>query len=193
MRCSERFDRGSLTSSVPEGGSTWRRVAAHGIAAMARTFISYRRQDSPGHAGRLYDSLSRHFGENQLVMDLKLEPGMDFVDRVDGVVGSCPALIAIIGPEWARSTDPRGERRLEHPDDFVRLEIEAALADPDVRLVPALVNGASMPARRHLPHSLAGLVGARAIELSDARWEHDVARLITTLDEVFASASARKA
>jgi hypothetical protein len=150
---------------------------------MARIFISYRRRESSGHAERLYDRLSEHFGEDELVIDLALQPGEDLVDRVGESVGSCGALVAIIGPDWARVIDAQGERLLEQPNDFVRLEIEAALARPDVRLVPALVNGASMPIRRDLPHSLEGLLRRDAIELRDGRWAHDVGRLIRRLEE----------
>ena len=72
---------------------------------MPKVFISYRRQESSGHAGRLYDRLSGAFGGEEVFMDLALEPGSDFADRIHEAVGSCSALIAVIGPEWATITD----------------------------------------------------------------------------------------
>lgn len=92
-----------------------------------RIFVSYRREDSAGHAGRLYDSLQAHFGKESLFMDLTaIEPGQNFVDVIKTSVASCDAMIAVIGKQWLTCTDPRG-RRLDDPDDFVRTEIHTAL------------------------------------------------------------------
>ena len=89
---------------------------------MARIFISYRRDDSAGHAGRLYDRLSDHFGPDQVFMDVDtISPGRDFVDAVQNAVGDCDGLVAIIGREWLTISDAAGARRLEDPEDLVRL------------------------------------------------------------------------
>jgi TIR domain len=83
-------------------------------------FISYRREDAPGHAGRLYDALTSRFGEEQVFIDLDMEPGVDFVEQINEAVASCRLLIAVIGPRWATAEDAHGRRRLDDPADFIR-------------------------------------------------------------------------
>jgi hypothetical protein len=134
-------------------------------------FVSYRREDSAGHAGRLYDALAARFGERSVFMDVELAPGIDFVERIVQAVGACDVLVVVIGPHWAGP-------RLDDPTDFVRLEVQTALERPDVRVVPALVGGARMPAAGELPGSLEALTRRNAIELSDARWRYDTGRLL---------------
>src|SRR6185503_17696674 len=86
-------------------------------------FVSYRRDDSSGHAGRLSDKLVNHFGEDQIFIDIDtIQPGEDFVQVIENAVSSCEILIAVIGQRWLSSTDGVS-RRLDNPNDFVRLEI----------------------------------------------------------------------
>ena len=95
---------------------------------MKGIFISYRREDSAGYAGRLYDRLAGHFGADRVFMDVEgIEPGVDFVDAIESAVASCEVLIVIIGNEWL-AADAAGKRRLDDPKDFVRIETAAALA-----------------------------------------------------------------
>ena len=111
---------------------------------MKGIFISYRRQDAAGNAGRLYDRLARHFGAERVFMDVEgIEPGLDFVEALEGAVASCEVLIVVIGAGWL-ATDNAGKRRLDDPKDFVRIETAAALAR-HIRVVPVLVDGAVMP------------------------------------------------
>jgi TIR domain-containing protein len=128
--------------------------------------------------------LSGRFGEEQVFMDLSLEPGVDFVEQINEAVGSCRVLVAVIGPRWASMQDAHGRRRLDDPADFIRVEVEAALRRPDVRVVPVLVQGATMPGADELPPSLANLARRNALELSDARWRHDMDRLTSTVERV---------
>ena len=91
---------------------------------MARIFLSYRRDDSGEYAGRLYDRLRQHFGPNNLFMDVDtIALGLDFVEAIENAMGSCDALLAVIGRQWLDSTDNTGQRRVDNPEDFVRLEI----------------------------------------------------------------------
>jgi formylglycine-generating enzyme required for sulfatase activity len=146
-------------------------------------FISYRRDDSAGHAGRLFDRLTAHFGDDQIFMDIDhIEPGEDFVQVIEEAVGSCEILIAVIGQRWLASTDGTS-RRLDNPNDFVRLEIAAAL-NRDIHVIPVLVHGASMSGAQDLPDDLAGLARRNAFEVSDLRWKRDVDRLIRTLERI---------
>ncbi len=150
---------------------------------MGGIFISYRRQDAPGYAGRLYDSLAAHFGEGVIFMDIgAIKPGQNFADRINEALNSCDVLLAVIGPQWATITDADGSRRLEDPDDFVGLEVRTALFRSDVVVIPVLVGGGRMPAREQVPPDLAELRRRQALELSEERWRYDVERLIETLE-----------
>jgi TonB family protein len=149
----------------------------------ANIFINYRREDSSGHTGRLFDALSGHFA-GRLFMDVDtLEPGVDFVEAIEQAVGSCEVLIVVIGREWLTFKDAAGQRRLDDPADFVRLEVETAL-ERKIRVIPVLVQGAQMPRAEELPPSLTRLARRNAIEISDARWAYDVDRLARTIQKI---------
>jgi hypothetical protein len=152
-------------------------------ATAQKVFICYRRQDSAPYAGRIYDAMVAKFGLENVFMDLDLDPGVDFVERIKRVVSGCVALIVVIGPQWAELRDEDGGRRIEDPEDFVRLEVETGLHRDDVLLVPALVGGARMPRREDLPPELQTLARRNALELSEGRWRYDVGRLLDVLDE----------
>jgi hypothetical protein len=155
----------------------------------ANIFINYRREDTAGHSGRLFDSLSSHFA-GRLFMDVDtLEAGVDFVEAIERAVGSCEALIVVIGREWLTITDKAGRRRLDDPADFVRLEVESALARR-IRVIPVLVQDAPMPGAEELPASLARLARRNAIELSDARWAYDADRLAHVIREILEESPA---
>ncbi|HKG03536.1 MAG TPA: toll/interleukin-1 receptor domain-containing protein [Conexibacter sp.] len=143
-------------------------------------FISYRREGTAMHAGRLYDAMAARFGEHNVFMDLEMAPGIDFVERITTAVGSCRALLVVIGPGWMGD----GGARIADPADFVRLEVETALRAADVTVIPVLVEGARMPAPEQLPAELRPLARRNAIELSDLRWRYDCQRLMTALDDL---------
>jgi TIR domain-containing protein len=148
-------------------------------------FINYRREDSAGHAGRLYDALSKRFGDEHVFMDVDaIDPGEDFTEVVERKVGSCDVLIALIGRSWVTTTDREGRRRLDKPHDWVRQEIQTALERRDTRVIPALVQGAEVPAPDELPEPLRKLSHRNAVELRDARWGDDVGRLIKHLESL---------
>jgi hypothetical protein len=151
------------------------------IIGDGRIFISYRRQETAYSASWLYDRLFDRY-PGQVFKDVdSIEPGDDFVEVITAAVGSCDVLLALIGDQWLTITDENGRRRLDNPDDFVRLEIEAALTHM-VRVIPILVDGATMPRADELPPSLARLVRRNALELSPARFEYDTNRLLKVLD-----------
>ena len=145
-------------------------------------FICYRREDSVGHTGRLFDRLVQHYGRERVFMDLDgIAPGEDFVEAIQRRVGACDVELVVIGPAWARASDGTGRRRLEDPDDFVRLEVLAAL-NRDVRVIPVLVGGAVMPGAADVPDALRALVRRQAFELSDRSFHDSVSRLIASLE-----------
>ncbi|MDZ4769765.1 MAG: toll/interleukin-1 receptor domain-containing protein [Chloroflexota bacterium] len=116
---------------------------------MTRIFISYRRQDSEGHVGRLYDHLLKHFLPTDIFMDVaSIQPGADFVEALTTAVGACDVCLVIIGAQWARITDDSGVRRLDQWNDFVRIEVESAL-QADKRVIPVLVGGPGCPPHRN--------------------------------------------
>src|SRR5215470_16448008 len=147
-------------------------------------FVSYRRQETSHLAGRLYDRLADRFGEGQVFIDVDaIELGVDFAEEISRAVAACKVLLAVIGPTWLSATDEQGRRRLDDPDDIVRLEIEAALAR-DVRVIPILVEGAVMPGRRDLPESLAGLARRNALFIRHESFRADAGRLVTAIERV---------
>ncbi len=148
---------------------------------MRAIFISYRREDSEGHAGRLSEDLIDWFGKTAVFMDVTdIEPGRDFRRVIEQQVASCGVLLAVIGKEWLTATDAKGRRRLDDPSDFVRLETASALKR-DIPVVPVLVHGASMPRAEQLPDDLKDLAFRNSVELTHARWASDVQVLIAAL------------
>ena len=153
-------------------------------------FISYRRQESSGLAGRLFDRLAPRFGEDRVFMDVdRIELGVDFADVIAHEVSTCAVLLAIIGPHWLDAADAAGRRRLEDPDDIVRLEIQAAL-DRDIRVIPILVDGATMPSPQQLPQSLAKLVRRNALSVGYESFRADVDRLGDAINRLLAPPSS---
>lgn len=149
----------------------------------AKLFINYRREDTAPYAGRLYDRLIAHFGEDQVFIDIdQIEPGEDFVEAINSRVGACDIAIVAIGPNWLTVVDASGKRRLDDSEDFVRMEIVAALKRK-IRLIPVLVGGARMPRKQDLPGALAPLSRRNAIELSETRFHSDVSRLIQAIEK----------
>jgi len=160
--------------------------------AASRIFISYRREETAYAAGWLFERLADHYSRSQIFKDVdSIQLGDDFVEVISTAVGSCDILLALIGDQWLTITDAEGQARLDDPNDFVRVEIEAALAR-GVRVIPILVEGAQMPRAADLPPSLAKLVRRQALELSPSRFDFDTGRLLTVLDKGLADARARR-
>ncbi len=153
-------------------------------------FISYRREDAAGAAGRLHDHLVARFGRETVFMDVDaIEPGVDFHDVLNQQVGACDVLIAVIGRDWLSIRDEDGKPRIASDDDFVQIEIAAAL-ERDVRVIPVLVEGAVMPRADALPPSLKGLARRNAAEVSHSRFIMDVDRLADVIAKIVAPAQA---
>lgn len=148
-----------------------------------KIFINYRRDDSAGYAGRLFDHLKAHFGKNSVFMDIDtIEPGEDFRKEIQTAIGTCDVVLVMIGRHWLNIPDERGGRRLDDSRDWVRAEIASALANPRVRVIPVLVRNAPMPGEDQLPEDLKELPWRNAIELSDSRFQHDAAKLISVIE-----------
>ena len=146
--------------------------------------MSYRRGDTAGHAGRLVDHLRRAFPAARVFMDVDtMPPGVDFVKVIEEHVAACDAFVALVGDDWLTVTDREGNRRLDNPEDFIRLELAAALKRK-VPLIPVLVEGAAMPSAAELPGELSPLARINALEISDNRWDYDIGLLIASLESL---------
>lgn len=153
---------------------------------MAEIFLSYRRQDSQSATGRLSDRLEAHFGPARVFRDHdSIIAGEDFAEAIRRAIDASSVVLVIIGPRWVDAANAQGQRRLDDPADFVRLEIEAAL-DAGVPIVPVLVEGATMPGEAQVPASLADFTRCQAMELSEQRWRYDSQRLCEALQARFA-------
>ncbi|MFK8014085.1 MAG: toll/interleukin-1 receptor domain-containing protein [Gammaproteobacteria bacterium] len=160
---------------------------------MAGIFISYRRNDTSGYSRLLYERLGREFGSDEIFMDVESlrEPGMDFVDAINDGVGRCSVLICLIGRQWLQ-TGTDGNRRIDNPEDFVRLEIGSAL-QRNVRVIPVVVEGAAIPTAEDLPQDLQALARRQALNLSHEDWEYDVGKLVSALSNIDGIALVRDA
>ncbi len=144
-------------------------------------FISYRRADSEGYAGRLYDRLRACFGDDRVFMDVTdIHVGENFADAINQAIGSCQVVIVLIGPSWHSITDEMGRKRLDDPHDFVRVEVQAAL-DREVLLIPVLVNRVKMPKPEDLPYELRSLTNYKAFEIRHRRFDSDFESLVAEL------------
>lgn len=144
-------------------------------------FISYRREDTRHAAGRLYQHLSNKFGEERIFIDVDaIAPGIDFTAAISDRVTNCDALLALIGPDWVYSQDNKGGRRLDDPNDFVRLEIKEALKR-GVRVIPVLIDDTQMPSAAELPEDLQSLAKRNAVRLVHARFASDADHVVQTL------------
>ena len=156
---------------------------------MPSVFISYRRDDSAGFAGRLADALEQRLGAGAVFRDVDdIQPGADFEAVIARGLEQVRAVLVVIGPGWLDAAVD-GQRRLDRPDDFVRREVEQALASGKP-VVPVLVGGATMPAANALPIALRGLANRQALVLGDASWSADLARLEAVLAQWVAPPAA---
>ncbi|MBN1428916.1 MAG: TIR domain-containing protein [Anaerolineae bacterium] len=159
---------------------------------MRHIFINYRRQDSEGYVGRLYDHLVQHFGSECVFMDVdSIRPGADFLKTLEEAVAACDVFIAVIGPQWLTATDDSGTRRLDLWNDFVRIEIASALKQ-DKLIIPILVGQAQMPPPTVLPEEIAALSRRNAITLSHQRFGRDIEKLVDAIKSMVPASRAFK-
>lgn len=147
---------------------------------MKKIFISYRRQDSGPFVGRIHDQLESKFGDRNVFCDVHDIPaGSDFRAVLNREVSQCDVVLAVIGRQWAGITDAKGNRRLEDPNDFVRIEIELALNNPKIIVIPVLVDNAVMPVEQDLPQSLRELCYRNAVKVRpDPDFSNDMHNLL---------------
>ena len=157
-----------------------------------KVFISYRRHDDPGFTGRLHDHLIGRYGPENVFLDVDaIPPGVEFEALLTDWINQSDVLLVMIGKDWLREGSPNSGRRIDNPADFVRKEIEAALA-AGISILPVLVNGAVFPPPEAMPASLKPLARWNAIQLTHGQFRSDVARLMAALDSILKNASARR-
>jgi formylglycine-generating enzyme required for sulfatase activity len=156
---------------------------------MATVFISYRRADSVTISGRIYDRLRAEFGKDAIFKDVdNIPPGMDFRGVLNEATTQCTVMLVIIGQKWVNVDDGQGNRRLDNPNDFVRIEVETGLQHDSVRVIPVLVGGAGMPSTDDLPGSLQQLAFKNAVPVrDDPDFHRDMDRLVTAIRPLIAT------
>lgn len=176
----DRRSRVALPEDLPEREDEGVVMRGKGRSAV-RVFISYRRGDASAWAGRLRDGLTARLDEDDVYQDVvTVDAGEDFALSIDSALERCDVVLAVIGPQWLSIVGTDGDRRLDDPDDYVRIELGRALA-LNKRVIPVLVGGAPMPAADRLPDDLTQLGLRQAITLDDATWQRDVHDLVNRL------------
>ena len=154
---------------------------------MSSFFISYRRQDSAGHAGRLVDRLAARFGSDRVFMDVQdISPGQNFATSIEQTLAKCTHLLAVVGPRWLEILKTRAGAG----EDLVRHEIAIGVKQ-GLTVIPVLVGGARMPATQDLPVELAAFARCQAVEIRDDRFDDDCADLVAFLGGGTQPAGAR--
>ena len=154
---------------------------------MASVFITYRRSDSSSATGRIADRLQSYFGRDNIFYDITTIPlGVDFRMFINDQLDKTDIFLVVIGDNWLGAKDLEGNRRIDHPEDWVRIEVAAALSRENIPVIPVLVgNATSPPGMEDLPHDLADLSARNSIVLrSDATFEGQMERLIKYIDSL---------
>jgi hypothetical protein len=159
---------------------------------MPGIFISYRRSDAAGHAGRLFDRLQSHFGANFVFRDVDdIADGDTFPAAISSALETCHIVLVVMGATWATVPGEDGQRRLSNRQDWVRRETATAMGK-GTRVIPVLVGGARMPGANDLPDDLKPLIDLSARTLDDTDWDADVRRLIDALEKVAGARAPRR-
>jgi hypothetical protein len=154
-------------------------------------FISYRRDDTGPYARLLQVYLQESVPHAPVFVDLdSIEAGTDFTEAIRSELRSCRVLVALVGPRWLTLTDEKGLRRLDDPDDYLRLEIRTALENR-LRVIPVLVDGAKMPKQQDLPADLCNLARLNALEMCYGRYAYDSSRLAVAIQKALAAEKVR--
>jgi hypothetical protein len=150
-----------------------------------RIFLSYRRSDCQPQANGLYDGLRRRLPDARVFMDIDGIPaGADFEEHIRREISMCDIVLVMIGDNWLDARPGSDVRRIDEPADFVRLEVESALAHPHVDTLPVLVEDTVMPSATEMPDSIARLARLQCVELSDRRWLWDLDHLVAEVEKV---------
>lgn len=147
-------------------------------------FINYRKDDTNWNALALYNELQKYFNQEQLFKDFNaIQPGDDFVESINGALQTCDVLLVLIGKDWLQEKDSSGRRRLEDPNDFVRLEIAKAL-ERNIKVIPVMLDNTPMPHEEELPENLRSLSRRQFVEIDPKRFNDDVYHLAEAIRRI---------
>lgn len=149
---------------------------------MHDVFLSYRRADSSTVTGRIFDHLTTSLGEKRVFKDVdSIALGMDFRLVIERAVGECMVMLAIMGDQWLDAKGQDGIRRLDDPDDFVRIELETALTR-NIPVIPVLVGSQAMPSAEELPSQIRDLAFRNGLFVRpDPDFKNDLERLTSQI------------
>lgn len=165
-------------------GASKNATRGRGPAGPLRVFVSYRRDDVPDATHRLVEHLEQRFGKQGVFLDVdRIPAGRPFAQVISEWVTECKVFLVIIGHNWPGTRNERGIPRIKGAGDFVRLEVEAALA-AGVAVIPVLIEDAPVPAVEDLPESMAALPSLQAFKLTRDHWSIDVERLERTMEAI---------
>jgi hypothetical protein len=142
-----------------------------------KIFVSYRREDSAANALGISQYLEREFGRKNVFIDIDMRAGAKFPVVLEKRLKECAVMLVLIGPQWLEVRDAEGKRRLDNPDDWVRLELSMALKR-EITVIPVLVGGATLPPKAALPDDIKGLVEHQSATISNAGFRSDMAGLV---------------
>lgn len=147
-------------------------------------FISYRRDDSAGYAGRIYDHLRQRFGDEYIFMDVSnINIGADWDQKIREAVSICDVMLAIIGRRWLTASDKYGRRRLDRDDDYVNLEIRTAL-ERNITVIPIVIDNAELPEFDGLPNNLKPILSRQKCEIRHDKFYRDIEDLLDELSKL---------
>jgi hypothetical protein len=157
--------------------------------AAGKIFVCYRREDSAGHAGRLYDRLNQRFAGRVFMDVASIGVGTRWAEVIEETLRSCDVAIILIGKRWLEPGEG-GTRRIDQPEDPTRAEIATALR-LNLKIVPLLVSGSAVPERGNLPADVAAVADWQALRVDDDDFDHDATRLIRALEHQLGDHQAR--
>jgi hypothetical protein len=148
-----------------------------------KIFISYRRDDSAANALGIGQYLEHAFGRKNVFIDVNMRAGTKFPTVLEQRLAECKVMLVLIGPEWLDAQDDQGKRRLDNPDDWVRLEIGQALKR-DITVIPVLVNGGKLPHKNALPDDIQGLLDHQAVSVSTTGFRNEMSGLVRDIRSI---------
>ena len=159
----------------------------------AKVMISYRRDEALSITSRIYEHFVAKFSNDRVFRDIDSIPlGIKYRDYIEKVVSTCAVVLVVIGPKWLTMEDKQGNRKLDKPDDLLRLEVSFALAK-GISVIPLLVAGATMPSRALLPDDIQEMVEHNGMNISeDPHFKADMEHLIRETQNILAKQGAKR-
>ena len=149
-------------------------------------FISYRRSDTDADANALYQTLAMPFGDEAIFKDVDNIPlGSNFRTVISQALACTDVMLVLIGPLWPSTPD--GATLLDSEDDFVRIELEAAIG-AGIPMVPILLRGAQMPSPEQLPENCRDLAYLNAADVEHRSWRRDIVPVVEAVGRYLRSA-----